>query len=107
MNILWLFDTAGLIFGPAIILAGIVALAMCVRSTVKPALRGGKTILVALMPFGLAIIGALVGLGIVLNEGRPGGVPSDAWLALGKVCVAGLTVTALPLLWAVVLVRGK
>ena len=105
MNILWLFDTCGLIFGPAIMLAGVFALGLCLwsslRSTPPSALR--RVIAMALAPAILGVGGAVFGLGVWWTQN----VPGAPWWALGKVILAGMVVSAVPLIWALLLFRGR
>jgi hypothetical protein len=103
--VLALFSTTGWIFGPAILLAGSVALFLCVRASLSPRPhRARRAALVSLLPLAVSVCGALVGLGLILTlAGGLSAVPRSSWLALGQCCLAGLVVTALPLLWSLVL----
>jgi hypothetical protein len=56
----------------------------------------------SLTPFAAGLCGAVVGLIVCLSQDRQ----PVQWLALGKVCLAGLAVTALPLVWSLGLFLG-
>jgi hypothetical protein len=104
---MWLFNTTGWIFGPAILLAGVVALGFCLRATlrVSPAGAPRTAFTFSLLPFALGICAALVGLGIWLAGGMPNVPVLEGTLNLGKACLAGLVTTLVPLAWALTLVR--
>jgi hypothetical protein len=104
---LWLFDTAGWIFGPAIMLAGLVALLLCLRASVWARARpASRTAFVAsLVPFVAGICAAIFGFVIWQCATQPAANLSGPWLALGKVCLAGLIVTLVPLAWSLLLLR--
>jgi hypothetical protein len=107
MFLLWLFNTAGLIFGPLIILAGIVAVISCLRAsrrTTSPQSRR-NALVGSLLPFIVGIFGAIAGLAFMLTSGQAGGIQTEHWLNLGKVCLAGLVVSSIPLVWCLWLFR--
>ena len=105
MNVLWLFDTCGYLFGPAIMVAGAAAVILCAWATFRSTSRRSqrRALAVAGLPMLLGLCGFLVGLIICWNARVPG-VP---WLALGKVCLAGAAVSAVPLIWALLLCRNR
>jgi hypothetical protein len=105
MGIFWLFDTCGWIFGPAIILAGLTALGLCLRATLRPASpRAGRlAVATSLSPVALGLCGALIGLALLWYLGEAGNMKAEHWLALGKVILAGLVVAAPSLVWAMTL----
>ena len=108
MNVLlWLFSTCGLIFGPAIMLAGLVALGLCLLASrrASPPRSRRNAFFASLLPLVVAVCGALVGLVLWLALGYSSGSPLENGLALGQVCLAGLVVSFLPLLWSVLLLR--
>ena len=103
MQILWLFNTAGPIVASAIFLAALAALFSCLRAS-----RWERTpharriaIITSLLPFAFGVCGAAVGLALFGSSGQ------NAWENRGKLCLAGLTVTAIPLLWAMILLRRQ
>jgi hypothetical protein len=105
VRILWLFDTCGSIVGPAILGAGLLALALCLRAS-RPASSPKArraAVAVALLPAAFGPLGALFGL--IVRRLYP--VPGDHWSALGKVCLAGLVVAAVPLAWSLLLARAR
>jgi hypothetical protein len=107
MSILWLFDTCGWILGPAILLAGVAALGLCLWATCQFTLRRRTqrlAVSVSLLPLVLGICGALVGAVLWLSLAWPIST-ADGLQALGKVCLAGLVVSAVPLVWALLLLR--
>lgn len=109
MWFLWLFDSTGWIFGPAILLAGVLALAMCLRESVGATTvkRRRAALAWSLLPFVLGIAAALVGAALWLAGTMPEVTTSNAARRLGKACLAGLITTTPPLAWAVALVRRR
>ena len=101
MNILWLFDTCGYIFGPAIMATGAIAVLLCAWATYRPhsrplSRRGLRVVLgVAFAPLAVAFCGVLFGLGVCLANNV-----DVAWGALGKVVLAGAVVSLVPVIWA-------
>ena len=107
MFFLWLFQTAGWICGPLIVFTGIIALVLCLRATCRPdspVLRRNAWI-GSLIPLALGICGAIVGLVVFFVSGAPGGLQQEHCLNLGRVVLAGLVVSAVPLLWSLFLLR--
>ena len=102
-HILWLFDTCGWIFGPAIMLAGLAALGLCAWATFGSLSRcvRRRAVVLAVSPLVLGVCGFFFGLGVCWYVG----VPAVPWGALGKVCLAGAVVSAVPLAWALFLPR--
>jgi hypothetical protein len=109
MGILWLINSCGYIFGPAIFAAGLVALGLCLRASLKQAsARAGRlAITLSLLPLALGVCGALFGLTLMWYLGELGRMRTENWLALAKVCLVGLIVTLPPLVWSLVLVRRR
>ena len=107
MYFLWLFNTAGLIFGPLIVLAGIVALVLCLRATRRSDSPVSKrnALVGSLAPLVVGICGAIFGLIYFLISGPAGGLQNEHLLNLGKVIFAGLVVTGVPLIWSLLLVN--
>jgi hypothetical protein len=100
-NVLGLFDTCGYIFGPAIMLAGAAALAVCGWQTFRRASERSRRLAigVALSPTALALCGVPFGIAV----GLAARAPAVAWPALGKMVLAGVVVSAVPLVWALFL----
>jgi hypothetical protein len=109
MIILWLFNTTGWIFGPAILLAGLVALLLSLRASfwarTPPARRAA--LVASLGPLALGVCAALVGLAVWGYVHQPGANQGVPWWALGKACLAGAVTTVIPLVWSVLLVRAQ
>jgi hypothetical protein len=105
MGFLSLFNSCGWIFGPAIFLAGLLALGLCLWASFQTRSRRAGYIALAwsASPVLLGVCGALVGLIVVWYAGLV--MNGDVWMALGKVPVAGLVVAAPALLWALILLR--
>ncbi|MFO0826390.1 MAG: hypothetical protein U0792_25270 [Gemmataceae bacterium] len=105
MAILWLFNTCGFIIAPLMWLAGLVAIGFCIRATRNAGSRN-LAIKVSLAPLAVGIIGMIWGSVMVFTMAQ---VPNDtdAALSIGKVGLAGLVVTAIPLLWALSLRRPE
>jgi hypothetical protein len=106
-DILFLFNSLGLIFGPAVFLAGLLALILCFRATRrrKSAPVGRSTVVVSLMPLTISICAALVGLAICIGERRAWN--NFDWTALGRCCLAGMVVSLVPLMWSLWLRRSR
>lgn len=102
MNLLSLFNTTGWIFGPAILLAGGVALLSCLRASSwarnPPARRTAWV--VSLFPAGAGVDAMAFGFAACWRANQ-----SVDWFALGKAGLAGLLVSAVPLVWAALLLR--
>jgi hypothetical protein len=107
MGFLSLFNSCGYVFGPAIFLAGLVALGLCLWASFKS--RSGRAGRIALAcslgPVVLGLCGALFGLILLWYLGQLGGMSGENWLYLGKVPLSGLVVAAPSLVWALVLLR--
>jgi hypothetical protein len=102
-NILWLFNTCGPVVGLSMFAAGLVALGLCAWATRPASSPKGRRIAMraALAPIVVGLCGALSGL---VYFGARNLTGAD-WLSLGKVCLAGLVVSAVPLVWALLLLR--
>jgi hypothetical protein len=99
MFILEWFRTPGPIFGPAMFLAGIVALILCVRATRRGSPEAARLAMhCSILPLCIGICGSLFGLGLLLASGKP--VGEQEWKLLGQCTMAGMVVTAVPLLWS-------
>jgi len=107
MNILSIFSTTGYIFGPAILVAGLIALMMCLRASSRTSSRTARkaAVVLSLLPFATSILGAFFGLAVWWWSGLQSEDPWKNWLALGQTCLAGLLVTLAPLLWSLLLFR--
>jgi hypothetical protein len=109
MGVLSLFNTTGYIFGPAIVLTGLLALLLCLRASSwarnRPARR--VALVASLMPFAAGVCGALIGLAMWWYADKPATDNGAPWFALGKACLAGLVVTAIPLVWSSLLLRAQ
>ncbi len=105
MGILWLFDTCGYIVGPAIIGAGLVAVGLCLRASRRSSTPRTRrfAVVASMSPVVVGLCGAVFGF-LVWWTAR---VPNAPWLALGKVCLAGLVVAAVPLFWSLLLLRAR
>ena len=109
MGFFSLFDSCGYIFGPAIFLAGLVALALCLWASFQPgSLRAGRlAAFTSLGPVVLGICGALFGLVFFWYLGKLSDMKAANWVYLGKVPLAGAVVAAPSLFWALVLLRVR
>ena len=106
---LWLFNTLGGIFGPFVLLAGVVAVVLCVRAGQRagtPAVRRAA-VWASLMPLAGGVAAMLTGLALWAGGWYPRMEPQTAWLNLGKAVLAGLVVTAVPFVWATTLNRTR
>jgi len=102
---LWLFDSCGYLVGPAILLAGLCAVGLCGWASRPASSRRARRValVAAAAPIVIALCGVLFGL-IMCWLAQ---APDSPWGALGKVCLAGLVVAALPLAWAMWLLRRR
>lgn len=108
MILLKLFDTCGPIVAVVMFLAGIAAVVLCVRASRQPnVLPLRRAVYGSLLPLAVGIAGALFGLVYVLSENPPGGLQNEHWANLGKVVLAGLTVSAMPMLWCLMMLRPR
>jgi hypothetical protein len=107
MNVLALFDTLGLIFGPIMLLSAMFALALCLRASMRTdSPQSRRTALFgSLLPLGVGVCAAVFGACFILVQ--TGGVGGVVWPALGKCILAGLVVTLVPLLWTLFLPRPQ
>lgn len=101
---MWLFNTLGLIVGPVMLFAVVVALALCLRATLRrDALRFRRQAFYgAFAPFVVGVGGFIWGLVLFLPAGA---MQQVAWLNLGKVVLAGAVVSSVPLVWSLLLMR--
>ena len=97
-----LFNTTGYVFGSAIMVAGLLALGLCLRASLKsrPARAERLALAFSLSPLAIGVCGAVFGLAMLLSAGQLGGAGRETWLALGTVCLAGLVITVPPLTWS-------
>jgi hypothetical protein len=98
MNPLDLFNTLGLIFGPAVFFFGIFALGMCNACESRRSAR--RALIFACLPFALGVVASVVGAIIILNAGQQAAGQGMSWFYACKSSLAGLVVTLPPLLWA-------
>jgi hypothetical protein len=103
MNLLWLFDSCGFIVGPAILLAAVCAVVLCFRASRSSSSRRARRLALAaaVSPVAVAVCGAASGFIVWWSAG----LVESPWVALGKVCLAGLVIAALPVGWALFLLR--
>ncbi|HEX4612007.1 MAG TPA: hypothetical protein VH092_27670, partial [Urbifossiella sp.] len=71
MNIPWLFDTCGFIVGPAIMLAGLASLGLCLRASRASATwpQRRQAFVAAVSPVVTALLGVVFGLVVWLVDG--------------------------------------
>ena len=100
-----IISSAGSIFGPAMLLAGLAALRLCRRATWwNKTNRARRTaIRVSLLPPILGVVGAIVGLCVVVATKNE--VPLGAWQLLGNCILFGVIVGLVPLMWSLALPR--
>lgn len=108
MDFVTMVRSPGYIFGPLMLLTGLVALVVCLRATLRadrPAAR--RAVAWSLAPVGVGILGALVGLAYwglsdMVSENR-----AETWGYLGYTVLFGILVAAVPLVWSVALLRRQ
>ena len=97
----------GWIFGPLMLLTGLVAVGMCARATRRPdRIPARRALVCALVPPALGVVGALVGAVVWAVEG-PMADPARSRMALFCTIVFGVFVAIVPALWALVLVQHR
>ena len=97
----------GYIFGNLILLAGLVAVAMCVRATRRPDRASARRALVwSAVPVAFGVLGAIYGALVWAFTG-PSPDPARARLALFCTVVFGVFCAIVPALWALVLVQRR
>lgn len=106
--LLTVFKSAGWLFGPLMLLGGLVALVVCVRATVRgdraSALRALRW---ALVPPALGAIGACYGGSIWAFSGVVVADPARAWMALFCTIVFGVFAATPAALWATALLLRR
>jgi hypothetical protein len=105
---LMLVKSPGYIFGPLMMLAGLVAVVMCVRATLRPERANTRRALRwSAVPPALGVVGAIYGAAV----GIIGGFPANAWVAaapyLAGTILFGVFVAIVPALWALVLLQRR
>ncbi|VTU01216.1 unnamed protein product [Gemmataceae bacterium] len=98
----------GFIFMPLILLAGVVALVVCVQASRRadPVTRW-RPIWWALAPLALSVLGVIVGLIHTMRLGRPGPIPLTLWRYLAYTIELGALVSSIPLLWAIAIASRR
>jgi len=98
----------GYIFGPLMLLAGLAAVALCVRATFRGD-RGSarRALRWSLLPPAVGVVGAVFGAAVAAAEG----FPANAWVAaapyLAGTVLFGVFVAAVPALWSLVLLARR
>lgn len=103
MVLMQLFNTLGFVFGPLMLLAGIAALALCFRASGRQESfqRRRQAVMGSFAPLVVGIAAAITGLIMFI----PAGMNDELMRNLGKAVLAGVVVTALPLVWSLWLFR--
>lgn len=102
-----LLQAPGYIFGPLMMLAGFVAVVMCVWATFRTD-RGSarRALMWSAVPPVLGVLGVIFGA-IVWALNGPASDPARARLALFLTIVFGVFCALVPALWALVLVQRR
>jgi hypothetical protein len=94
-------QSPGYIFGPLMLLAGLVALALCVRAALRPGRAAVRQALTwSLVPTALGVLGAIFGAIVRANAGQAALDSAAAWTALGCTVLFGVFTSALPVVWS-------
>jgi hypothetical protein len=94
----------GYIFGPLTLLAGLVALALCARATLRSGRAAAhRALLWSLLPTALGVAGAIFGAIVWASSGKAAPDPAAVWAALGCTVLFGVFTSALPVLWSLAL----
>lgn len=110
MNLNDLLSSPGYIFGPAMLLSGLVALVVCLRATrQRQPIRPRRIVIWSAAPLALGVVGALVGC--IIWSLEKDAVPHEAamrgLMALGYTILFGLIVSSVPLIWTGFLIRRQ
>jgi uncharacterized membrane protein len=98
----------GYIFGPLMLLAGLAAVAMCVKATLRPDRSAARRALTwALAAPALGAVGAVVGAGVAALSDQPNKDWATAAAHLGCTVLFGVFVALVPALWALALLRRR
>ena len=105
MDFLAIFRAPGWIFGPPAMLCAIIALVMCILATVWWSPTGARRAMIsALAPLAIAQLGVAAGsvyIAVVSNPAALAG--GEAQTAIGNTVAFGVVMSALPALWAALL----
>jgi hypothetical protein len=94
----------GYIFGPLMLLAGLVAAALCLRATLRPGRGGAQRALAwSFLPTALGVAGAIFGAAVWASSGRAAPDPAAVWAALGCTVLFGVFTSVVPVLWSLAL----
>jgi len=97
----------GWIFGPLMLLSGLVAFVVCVRATARAERAAARRALRwSLVPPALGVVGAIVG-GIVWVASGAATDPARARMALFCTFVFGVFCAAIPMLWSLALLQRR
>lgn len=98
----------GYIFGPLMLLAGLVALAMCVRAARRPDRAAARRALRwSAVPPALGVVGVLFGVVVLALNGQIEAAWGSGAPYLGCTVLFGVFVAAVPALWALTLYRRR
>lgn len=108
MDFMLLLKAPGFIFGPLMLIAGLVAVVVCVRASLRPdRVSHRRAVAWSLAPLALGLVGATYGAVHWAVSGRVAPDRGFVWLLLGYTVLFGVLVTAVPLVWATALTRRK
>jgi hypothetical protein len=98
----------GFIFGPLMILGGVVAIVMCARATFRPDRASARRALMwSLVPPALGAVGALVGAVVFALADRVNKDWATAAQYLGCTIVFGVFCAFIPFPWSLALIRRR
>jgi hypothetical protein len=101
-------QSPGYIFGPLMMLAGLVALGMCARATLRPERLAARQSLVwSLLPTALGVVGAVVGAIVWALAGPAAPAAATAFASLGCTILFGAFITVIPAIWSLALLRRR
>jgi hypothetical protein len=95
-------QSPGYIFGPAMLLAGLIAVYMCVRASRAGAPDRARWVALAaaLSPIAIGLLGAVFGALVLWQVGAAAQDWANAWQYLACTVVFGVFVSLIPLVWA-------
>jgi hypothetical protein len=102
------FRSPGYIFGPLMLLAGLAAVALCLRATFRPDRPSARRALLwSLVPPALGVAGAIFGAVVLALADQPGKDWVQASKYLGCTILFSVFVAVIPALWSLVLLQRR
>jgi|GEM_PF-6656834 len=100
-------QSPGWIFGPLMLIAGLVAIVMCVRAMSRDRSAARRALLWSLLPVVFGVVGAITGGIVWMATGQVAPAPTMVWMALGGTILFGVFVAIIPTLWSIILLQRR